>query len=145
MFGHAIDIYKPTWISQHRRTSQTFVSYAFSMTDKILPFWNLLKPKSGFYWDDDLNRLFEESKLVIGEGVWIFDKTRSTCLATDWSEVGIGFWLFQKHCSCPTTTSLCCPSRCTPKSFDVKDSRRLSFQQFTSPSRKTKTNQKQKS
>ena len=41
-------------------------------------------------------------------GVRIFDKSKPTCLATDWSKVGIGFWLFQKHCSCPLTEPFCC-------------------------------------
>lgn len=73
------------------------VSYAFSMTGKMLPFRQLLKPSTPFHWDDDLDNLFEESKLVIlseiTEGVRIFDKTRPTC---DWSKTGIGFWLFHK-------------------------------------------------
>ena len=38
----------------------------------------------------------------------IFDKTKPTCLATDWSKDGIGFWLFQKHCRCSTTDPFCC-------------------------------------
>ncbi len=88
------------------------VSYAFSMTDKMLPFCQLLKPSTPFHWDDHLNNLFEESKLVIvkeiAEGVRIFDKTKPTCLATDWSKTGIGFWLLQKHCECPGTNLLCC-------------------------------------
>ena len=79
------------------------VSYAFSMAEKMLPFRQLLKPSTPFYWDDNLNNLFEESKLVISaeiaNGVHIFDKTKPTCLATDWSKTGIGFWLFQKHCT----------------------------------------------
>ena len=41
-------------------------------------------------------------------GVEIFDKARPTCLATDWSKDGLGFWLFRKHCSCPSTTPFCC-------------------------------------
>ena len=36
----------------------------------------------------------------IERGVRIFDKTKPTCIATDWSKEGIGFWLFQKHCRC---------------------------------------------
>ena len=88
------------------------VSYAFSMTEKMLPFRQLLKPSTPFYWDDHLDSLFQDSKLVIlseiAEGVRIFDKTRPTCLATDWSKTGIGFWLFQKHCECPGTDLLCC-------------------------------------
>lgn len=44
----------------------------------------------------------------IEEGVRIFDKSKPTCLATDWSKSGIGFWLFQKHCQCPSPEPFCC-------------------------------------
>ena len=81
------------------------VSYAFSMADTMLPFRELLKPSNKFHWDDTLQQVFEKSKLTIIDeihnGVKIFDKTEPTCLATDWSKHGIGYWLFQKHCSCP--------------------------------------------
>ena len=90
------------------------VSYAFSMTDRMLPFRDFLKPGTPFSWDDNLTQLFEESKQVIIDeirtGVQIFDKDKPTCLATDWSKVGIGFWLFQKHCSCPSVELFCCPT-----------------------------------
>jgi len=90
------------------------VSYAFSMTDHMLPFRNFLKPGTTFCWNDTLTQLFEESKRVIIDeirsGVQIFDKDRPTCLATDWSKVGIGFWLFQKHCTCPGVELFCCPT-----------------------------------
>ena len=88
------------------------VSYAFAMTDRMLPFRKLLKPGTPFLWTDQLNHLFEESKALIiseiHEGVEIFDKTKPTCLATDWSKDGIGFWLFQKHCACPSSNPFCC-------------------------------------
>ena len=90
------------------------VSYAFSMTNRMLPFRSQLKPGTLFVWDDTLTQLFEESKTIIvneiEQGVKIFDKIRPTCLATDWSKTGIGFWLFQKHCSCAKVTLFCCPS-----------------------------------
>ncbi len=44
----------------------------------------------------------------ISTGVEIFDKDRPTCLATDWSKTGLGFWLFQKHCNCPSRDLFCC-------------------------------------
>ena len=90
------------------------VSYTFSMTDRLLPFRDFLKPGNPFYWNDHLSELLEESKRVIiseiEEGVRIFDKTKPTCLATDWSKVGIGFWLFQKHCDCHKIELFCCPT-----------------------------------
>ena len=89
------------------------VPCAFSIAEWMLPFGGLLKPAAPFCWDDNLDRLFEESKTVItteiANGVKIFDKIKLTCLATDWSRDGIGFWLFQKHCLCSSTiTFFCC-------------------------------------
>ena len=79
------------------------VSYYTSMTDKMRPFRDLLKPKVPFYWDQQLQHLFDESKQhiieAIQQGVRIFEKGRKTCLATDWSKDGIGFFLLQKHCT----------------------------------------------
>ena len=84
------------------------------MTDKMIPFRASLKPHTSFYWDDDLTQLFKESKKVtvneIQTGIQIFDKAKPTCLATDWSNVGIGFWVFQKHCTCPRVELFCCPT-----------------------------------
>ena len=88
------------------------VSYTFSMTDKMLPFRELLKPSTPFHWEYQLNTLFEDSKRVISEeiseGVQIFDRKKSTCFATDWSNTDIGFWLLQKHCKCSVLKPLCC-------------------------------------
>ena len=59
-----------------------------------------------------MEEIFQESKQVIiaeiQKGVRIFDMQKPTCLATDWSKNGIGFWLFQKHCDCPHTKPFCC-------------------------------------
>jgi hypothetical protein len=41
------------------------VVYIFSMIDKMLPFRELLKPGTPFYWDEILDALFEESKAII--------------------------------------------------------------------------------
>ena len=88
------------------------VSYAFATADRMLPFRELLKPGTPFHWDDTLDKIFKESKEVIiseiEEGVRIFDKFKPTCLATDWSKHGIGFWLFQKHCNCQSNEPFCC-------------------------------------
>ena len=88
------------------------VSYAFSMTERMAPFRRFLKPDTPFHWDEDMDSLFMESKLQIvheiEHGVRIFDKTKPTCLTTDWSKTGVGFWLFQKHCSCIDIKPFCC-------------------------------------
>ena len=90
------------------------VSYAFAAAERMLPFRDLLKPGKPFKWNEQLEDLFNESKAIIVEeirhGVEIYDKSKPTCLATDWCKDGIGFWLLQKHCSCPRITPLCCPS-----------------------------------
>ena len=88
------------------------VAYAFAAAERMLPFRALLKPGTTFTWNDDMQSLFEESKSVIiseiEEGVRIFDASRPTCLVTDWSKTGIGFWLFQKHCNCLGNKPFCC-------------------------------------
>ena len=82
------------------------------MADKMAPFRELLRPGSRYQWNVELDDLFAESKAVIikeiENGVRIFDKAKPTCLATDWSKTGIGFWLLQKHCSCPDIKPFCC-------------------------------------
>ena len=84
------------------------VSYTFSMASHMQPFRQLFK----FVWSNTLNDLFEESKRVIvseiEEGVFIFDPAKPTCLTTDWANAGIGFWLFQKHCTCPGLKAFFC-------------------------------------
>ena len=70
------------------------VSYAFASSEKLQPFWHLLQPNTPFVWNNYLNELFQESKSVIlreiENGIAIFDKTKPTCLATDWSKNGLG-------------------------------------------------------
>ena len=84
------------------------------MADQMLPFLDFLNPGTPFHWNENLDELLAELKRVIvseiEEGVRIFDKSKPTCLVTDWSKVEIGFWLFQKHCSCPKTELFCCPT-----------------------------------
>ena len=82
------------------------LSYAFVQTDMMTPFRELLSQKhSKFYWDDNLNTIFEESKKqivdLIKKGVKTFEKDRVTCISTDYSKKGLGFTLTQKHCACP--------------------------------------------
>ena len=69
------------------------------------PFRDLLKHNKKFYWDDPLEKLFQETKhkiiKQIEHGIKTFDCTKATCLTTDWCKNGIGFFLFQQSCSCP--------------------------------------------
>ena len=78
----------------------------------MLHFHESLKPGTPFKWDSELNELFKESQPVIieetEEGAHIFEKSKPTYLATDWSKTGIGFWFFQNHCHCPSTEPFCC-------------------------------------
>ena len=88
------------------------VAFAFSMTEVMLPFRELLKPSSTFLWTEELQDAFDKSKKIIidavKEGIKTFDMSKITCLTTDWSKEGIGFFLLQKHCSCQEMTPVCC-------------------------------------
>lgn len=88
------------------------VAYAFAVAPCMLPFRTLLKPGTTFQWSNELDSAFEKSKVeIIKEiktGVEIYDKRKPTCLATDWSKDGVGFWLLQKHCDCSTSKPFCC-------------------------------------
>ena len=90
------------------------VSYAFSESEIMLPFRNLLKPSTDFIWTQELQNAFEKSKeeitKAVEKGVKTFDMSKVTCLATDWSKQGIGFCLLQKVCNCTTITPVCCTS-----------------------------------
>ncbi len=69
----------------------------------MAPFRDLLQPSTKFTWTTEHQEAFEESKQIIieqiNQGVEIFEKDRPTCIATDWSKIGIGYWMFQKHSS----------------------------------------------
>ena len=87
------------------------VAYNISTSAMMQPFRDLLKPGQ-WYWDENLDRAFEDSKQailnMIKDGVRSFEPNRPTCLATDWSKQGIGFTLLQKHCNCPMTDAPNC-------------------------------------
>ena len=81
----------------------------------MAPFRPFLSPRYPFEWNPDLDAAFRLSKSAIveaiREGVEIFDLQRPTCLRTDWSKRGVGYFLLQKHCHCePTTVPDCCPN-----------------------------------
>ena len=82
------------------------------LRDLMLPFRPFLSPKNPFIWNDELQSCFEISKAaiidLIKEGVAIFDLDRVTCLRTDWSSNGVGYYLSQKHCNCQSELPGCC-------------------------------------
>ena len=77
------------------------MSYAFSNSDIMLPFRNLLKPLTEFVRTQELKNCFEKSKeqliAAIEIGVKIYNPKKTTALYTDWSKTGIGFVLLQKE------------------------------------------------
>ena len=87
----------------------------FASRPVMQPFRELLKPAAKgkqIYWDENLTKLFEESKIVILEaiekGIKTFEMGKWTCLLTDYCKTGIGFFLMQKKCLCETITPYCC-------------------------------------
>ena len=89
------------------------VSYYADLRNIMEPFRKFLSPKCKFEWTSELNQLFVDSRAriisAIEDGVRMFDMSKRTCLRTDWSKVGIGFWLLQKHCNCTKQSPGCCP------------------------------------
>ena len=79
------------------------------------PFRELLKPAQKgrkIYWDDNLTKLFEESKQVIiaaiADGIKSFKTGEWTCLMPDACKTGIGYLLSQKRCKCEEINPYCC-------------------------------------
>ena len=87
-------------------------AYAFSMAEKMAPFRESLKPGTKFTWNEQLQELFENSKMeivaAVENGVRLFDPEKRTALVTDWSKIGTGFSLMQKHCTCNSDIPTCC-------------------------------------
>ena len=74
----------------------------------MAPFRELLKPgnaeKGKIQWNAELDRAFAEAKVAMikamAEGVQIYDMVLPTAVCSDWSRLGIGQLLSQKHCKC---------------------------------------------
>ena len=86
-------------------------------TSMMTPFRDLLKSKDltgrKVYWDDELKQTFNKTKSALCEvaanGLSFYDMKKPTALVTDWSKLGIGFVLLQKHCHCEGEINpLCC-------------------------------------
>ena len=88
------------------------VAHYAQLREMVAPLKPLLSSKSQFYWTNELDESFRNSKHAIVEaiknGVEIFDPERPTKLHTDYSKQGLGFYLAQKHCSCPNLNPSCC-------------------------------------
>jgi hypothetical protein len=69
------------------------VSHYYATQSRLLPFRELLKKGTTWYWDDHLEELFQETKRVISaeveRSVTSFDPERRTALLTDWCKSGI--------------------------------------------------------
>ena len=90
------------------------MDYRFSMTEEMAPFRDFLKRNRQLYWDGAMDELFEwaKAKIVekVEEGVKQFDMDGATCLATDFSRTGLGFFLLQQECQCvPSSGPNCGP------------------------------------
>ena len=88
------------------------VNFAFALSETMEPFRHLLKPGTPFLWSPTLQDRFEKAKIAIVEavehGVQHYEIGRTTCLATDWSKAGLGFFLLQKWCDCKNIHPRCC-------------------------------------
>ena len=82
------------------------------LRDIMAPFKPFLSPKCKFTWNERLDLAFQRSKKIIIDeiyrGVEIFDMTKRTCLRPDWSNRGVGYFLLQQHCNCPSGIPDCC-------------------------------------
>ena len=89
------------------------VSNYAQLCDSMASFKPFLSPRCKFLWSPELESTFQASKeaiiKAIRQGVEIFDIQRHTCLRPDWSKRGIGYFLLQQHCSCPSGVPDCCP------------------------------------
>ena len=90
------------------------ISYTFATSTVMAPFKHLLSSKAAFTWSPDLDAAFQASKVEVAKqcaaGVRAFDPALPVALATDWCKTAMGFWLTQKHCSCPQGQPGCCPT-----------------------------------
>ena len=88
------------------------VSHYYSVSGALQPFRDLLKKNTKWYWDTALQTLFEQSREHIAnkvlEGIRLFDVNRWTAVCTDWSKIGVGFFMLQKWCPCLEITPNCC-------------------------------------
>ena len=90
------------------------VAWVYSVSPTMQPFRELVKANSKFTWDDNLDKILNDSKAkivsLVEEGIRTFDTSRRICLQTDWSKDGIGYLLLRQYCECdPKNAPICCP------------------------------------
>ena len=89
------------------------VSNYAQLCDTMAQFKPFLSPRYKFSWSPKLEEAFQKSKAAIIEGIHkgveIFDLQKRTCLRPDWSKRGVGYFLLQQHCNCPSRLPDCCP------------------------------------
>ena len=88
------------------------VSHYNQLVSMMAPFKKFLSPKVKFEWGQEMEDVFQRSKeaiiKAIVDGVAIFDPERTTALSTDYSTTGLGYFLYQKYCHCPSVVTTCC-------------------------------------
>ena len=88
------------------------VSMFHATQPRLLPFRDLLKKDTTWFWDDVLDSLFHDTRASIAaeveKSITSFDPDRATCILTDWSKSGLGYVLVQKHCACDDAHPHCC-------------------------------------
>jgi hypothetical protein len=75
--------------------------------------WKSYKRRTSLKPTQLVENLFNETKkFIVGqihEGVRNFEINRPSCLWTDWSKKGLGFYLVQKYCACDISRApVCC-------------------------------------
>ena len=90
------------------------ISYTFAQAPIMEPMRKLLSTKIPFFWSEQLDEIFEKSKIEViaqcEKGVRSFKLNAPTALATDWSKLAVGCWLTQKQCTCEKIVPGCCPN-----------------------------------
>ena len=70
-----------------------------------------MKKNTTCYWDEVLEKLFEESREHIAnsvmKGITRYDKERWTAVITDWSKQGMGYFMSQNYCGCKKISPIC--------------------------------------
>ena len=88
------------------------VAWAYAISPVMQPFRDLVKNHSQFYWDTNLDKIFQNSRSIlinqVTKGIQTFDVNKPTCVQTDWSKRGLGYLLLQKYCQCPMDRARTC-------------------------------------